>query len=151
MVDNSFLDHLPDRKGFASVALAVRGQKPIEATIWIVGSLLLGKKQNETVTVRKRRPSGAKIVPRCGLGASVQHDNERGIVREIRRPMHEHPQIAWVGSEPEVFPQAAVDRSSGTMTLQRFNEFPPSSPAAAEAECPSQIYHYCPFPIAGVT
>jgi hypothetical protein len=149
MVGNGFFDHLPDRKRLPSVALAVRGQKPIKATIRIVGSLLLGEKQDKTVTVRERRPSGAEIVARCGLGASVQHDDERGIVRELWRPIHEHPQIARVRSEPDSFPQAAV--ASGTMALQRFNEFPPSSPAATETEGPSQIYHHGPFPVARIT
>jgi hypothetical protein len=123
MIDNGFFDHLPDRMRFPTVAPAVRGKKPVEATVWVVGSLLFRKKQDETVTVRERRPSGAKIVARCGLGAPVQHDDERGIVGKPWRPIHEHPQIARVRSEAEILPQTAVDRtcSSGTMAMQRLN------------------------------
>ena len=117
----------------------MRGLKPIETKIWIVGPLLLRKKQHKAVTVRERRPSGAKVVPCRGLGASVQHDDERGIVGKARRSIDEHSQIARVRSEPDGFPQRAGNRTcmSGAIALQRPNQFPPSSPTA-EAECPSQ-------------
>ena len=101
MINNRFFDHLPNRKRLSFPALAVRGLKPIKAAIWIVGPLLLRKKQHKTVTVRERRPSGAKVVPCRGLGASVQHDDERGIVGKARRSIDEHSQITWVRSKPK--------------------------------------------------
>jgi hypothetical protein len=79
----------------------VRGLKPIETTIWIVGPLLLRKKQYKTVTVCERRPSGAKVIPCRGLRASVQHDDERGIFRKTRRSINEHSQIAGFDPKPK--------------------------------------------------
>jgi hypothetical protein len=153
MINNRFFDHLPNRKRLSFPALAVRGLKPIKAAIWIVGPLLLRKKQHKTVTVRERRPSGAKVVPCRGLGASVQHDDERGIVGKARRSIDEHSQITWVRSEAEVFPQArgGVACGAGMMTFQRLKQFSPSGPAAAEAERLSQIFHCGSFPVARVT
>ena len=146
MINNRFFDHLPNRKRFPFATLTVRGLKPIKAAIWIVGPLLFGKKQHKTVTVRERRPSGAKVVPRRGLGASVQHDDERGIVGKARRSIDEHSQITWVRSEAEVFPQARG--GAGMMTFQRLKQFSPTGPAAAEAERLSQIFHCGSFPVA---
>jgi hypothetical protein len=131
----------------------VRGLKPIKAAIWIVGPLLLRKKQNKPVTVCERRPSDAKVIPCRGLRASVQHDDERGIFRKTRRSINEHSQIARVRSEAEVFAQArgAVACGVGMMTFQRLKQFPPSGPAAAEAERLSQIFHCGSFPVARIT
>jgi hypothetical protein len=153
MINNRFFDHLPNRKGLPSSTLAVRGLKPIKTTIWIVGPLLFRKKQNKTVTVRECRPSGAKVIPYRGLGASVQHDDECGIIRKTRRSINEHSQIAWVRSEAEVLPQARADLacSAGMMAFQRLKQFPPSGPAAAEAERLSQIFHCGSFPVARIT
>jgi hypothetical protein len=153
MINNRFFDHLPNRKRFPFSTLTVRGLKPIEAAVWIVGPLLLRKKQHKTVTVRERRPSGAKIVPCRGLGASVQHDDERGVVGKARRSIDEHAQIARVRSEAEVFAQArgAVACGVGMMTFQRLKQFPPSGPAAAETERLSQIFHCGSFPVATIS
>jgi hypothetical protein len=83
----------------------------------------------------------------------VQHDDERGIFRKTRRPINEHSQIARVRSEAEVFPQARADLacSAGMMAFQRLKQFPPSGPAAAEAERLSQIFHCGSFPVARIT
>ena len=80
------------------------GLKLIKTAVGIVGPPLLRQKQRKTVAVRKRRPSGPKIVPRRGLGASVQHDDKCGIVRKSRRSIDEHSQVAGVRSESEDFP-----------------------------------------------
>ena len=132
------------------IAPAVLGLKPIKTTIGIVGPLLLWQKQRKTVAVREGRPSGAKIVSCCGLGASVQHDDKCGIVRKGRRSIDEHSQIAGVRSETEDLPQtcAALAGTSGTTALQRSKELLPPTPAAAEAECLTQIYHHGSFPVA---
>jgi hypothetical protein len=141
VIDNRFFDHLPNRKRFALIAMAVPGLKPIETTIGIVGPLLLGQKQGKTVSVRESRPSGPEIVSSCRLGAPVQHDDKGGIVRKGRRSIDEHPQIAGVRSEIEDRAQtsAGVACTSGAAALQQSKKFVP--PTAAAAECLSQIDH----------
>jgi hypothetical protein len=111
---------------------------------------LFRQKQGKSVAVREGRPSGPKIVSRCGLGASVQHDDKCWIVRKGRRSIDEHSQIAGVRSETEHLPQtcAALVFTSGTTALKRAKELAPPTPVAAESECLSQIYHHGSFPVA---
>jgi hypothetical protein len=127
--------------------------KPIKTTVGIVGLLLVRQKQRKTVAVRKGRPSGAKIVSCRGLRASVQHDDKCGIVRKGRRSVAEHSQIAGVRSETEDLPQTrtALAFTSGTTAIQRAKELLPPTPAAAEAECMSQIYHNGGFPVSTIS
>ena len=124
-------------------APAVRGLKPIKTAIGIVGPLLLGQKQGKAIAVRQGRPAGSEIVSGCGLGASVQHDDKRGIVRKGRRAIVEHPQISGILSELEDLPQAraAMPWTFGAATLQHAKKFMPHTAAAAAAECLSQIDH----------
>jgi len=66
------------------------------------------------------------------------------------RSIDEHPQFAGVRSEIEDSAQsrAAVARAFGAATFQHSKKFLPSTPAAAEAECPPKIDHRGSFPVA---
>jgi hypothetical protein len=79
----------------------------------------------------------------------VQNDHKCGIVRKGRRSIAEHPQIAGVRSEIEDFAQsrAAMACTSGAAALQRSKKLLPPTPAAAEAECLSQVDHRGSFPV----
>ena len=76
VIGNHFGDHLPDRQSFTVSALDIAGLKPIEATVRVICTLLLGKEKRKAVSVRQRRPACALIVSRRGLCASVQHHDK---------------------------------------------------------------------------
>jgi hypothetical protein len=99
VIDNIFFDHLRDRMRLASLALTILSLKPIKAAVGIIGSLLLGQEQRKTVALRERRPSCTYIVSCCGLGAAVQHDDQRRTFRKGRRSISKHSQVARVGSK----------------------------------------------------
>ena len=71
MVPDYALDHLPNRKGFAAIALRIGRVEPREASVWIVGMLLLGKEHRESVPIGQHRPAGAMVVGRSGLRAAM--------------------------------------------------------------------------------
>ena len=133
VIDDGFFDHLPNRKKFALISSVVLGPKPIKTAVGIVGQLLLWQQERKPITVREGRPPGPNIVSRRSLSASVQNDDKCGIVRNRRRSIAEHTQIAGVRSESENLPQAgaAVGRNTGMM--QHSKELLPPSPTAAEA------------------
>ena len=96
---NRLLDHLADRERLAAAARGVTRQEPVEAGLGIVGLRLLRQQQDETVSLSKRRPSGAEIVA-CGrLGAAVQNDDQCRRRAELFRNVGEHPQRAGIRSE----------------------------------------------------
>ena len=153
VIDDGFFDHLPDRVRFAPVAPAVFGLKPVEAAVGIVGALLLRQQQREAVTLGKRRPPCAEIIPGCGLGTAVQHDNEGRIFRKRGRHIGHHPQVAWVRSEAANFAQPCQLAGRDRLAVQALNQFLPSGPALAQAQarhCVSKIHRmprwYTPTP-----
>jgi uncharacterized protein YodC (DUF2158 family) len=83
------------------------GKKPIEATIWIIGLLLLRKKQNKAVALGEGGPASAVIVPSSGLGTSMEDDDEAGNVRCRWWDVPKHPQISRIAPEILDLPQAA--------------------------------------------
>src|SRR5436305_2322473 len=83
------------------------GKKPIEAAIWIIGLLLLRKKQTKAVAVGERGPASAVIVPSSGLGTSMQDDHEPGTVRCRGWGIPKHQQISGIAAEILDLPQAA--------------------------------------------
>jgi hypothetical protein len=100
---NHPLNHLLDRGGFAVATLRVTGLKPVEASIRIIGALLLRHQQRKPVTISKRRPPRTVIIARCRLPAAVQHHDECGTVGNVLWKMHPHLQIARVGSKARNF------------------------------------------------
>ena len=134
------------------VALAVLGLEPIKAAVGIVGPLLLRQKQRKTIAVRKRRPSGSKIISCCGLGASVQHDNKCRIVCKGCRSILAHAEIAGIRSETNYFLQtcSAMACTSGTAAIQRPKDLLPPTAAIAEGVRLAQIYHCGSSPVAAI-
>ena len=49
--------------------------------------------------LRQRRPAGTEIVSRCGLAASMQHDDERRTVPEVLRDEREQFQRPWIAAK----------------------------------------------------
>lgn len=77
------LDHLPDRRDFAAIARSIWRQEPVEAEVRVVGALLLGVEQRETGLVSELGPTRVVVVAGGVLGATVQYDDERRLVREV--------------------------------------------------------------------
>ena len=96
-------DHLPDRSGFAAIARNVFRIEPVEAGVGVVGGALLRHQQRKAVALGQRRPAGADIVAISGLPAAMQHDDERGLARQIDRHVGKHLQRAGICAE---FPHA---------------------------------------------
>ena len=110
VLDHHRLNHLPDRLRLALPALGVAGKKPVEAVVWIVGDLLLGKHEREAVAIRLRGPAGAQIVARRRLSAAVKYNHERGAPPR-RRNILEHAQGAGIGPEFANFNQIGECRT----------------------------------------
>jgi hypothetical protein len=82
--DKHCFDHLSDRKDLAAIACSVCRQEPVEAEVRIVGALLLGVEKRETGLIRELGPSRVMVVAGGTLGATVEYDDERRGVREVR-------------------------------------------------------------------
>src|SRR6202012_2081833 len=102
-------DHLPDRTGFAAVARRLFGIEPVEATLAVIGKLLLRHQQCETVMLRERGPTGAEIVAGSGLTAAMQHYDQSGRGLEVFRHIGEHPEIARIGAKSGDLSQRTVE------------------------------------------
>ena len=85
VVGHLLADHLPDRQRFTVPALDVAGLEPVEASIGIVGLVLFGQEEGESVPVGECGPACAVIVACRGLCAAVQDDDECGFGRELWR------------------------------------------------------------------
>lgn len=96
------VDHLRDRQRFAGIAPGVAGFEPVEAEVGIVRPLLLGIEHRETVGRRKLRPTRPAIISSGGLGASVQHDNQRHRVAVRVGRGHELPRLEVPGIRSEL-------------------------------------------------
>ena len=115
---NHLLDHGADRGGLAAAALNVAGLEPVEAEPGIVGLGLLRHQQRKTIASRQRRPAGADLIARRGLGAAVQHHHQAGLGRQVRRDIGPHPQLARIAAERDGFDQPAGAGRRGGVSVQ---------------------------------
>jgi hypothetical protein len=108
VIGNHFGDHLPDRQSLTVSALDIAGLEPIEATVRVICTLLLGKEKRKAVSVRQRRSACALIVSRRGLCASVQHHDKWDLPRFLWRQVREHAQRARIGANVLGFSMVAL-------------------------------------------
>ena len=78
------------------VARDISRLEPGEATLGVVGGLLLWIENNEAVAIRQLGPAGPLVVVERRLTAAMQGNDERRMVRQIRGDIDVHSQAAWV-------------------------------------------------------
>jgi len=125
------------------------GYEPIEASIGVVGTLLLWQEQRETIAIREGRPARSNIVPSCRLSAPMQNHDQGGILFKGVRSVGEHAQTARVRSKAEHFLQPTVERFLGgtvadPTSASRAKQFQKSRSAAVETVWRLKLDHVDP-------